>query len=114
MTHRQFGTAVALAAAAITAAGSVAGTPVAEASNEQEFLNAATSEGYPGDPHTVEVGYQVCKLMDKGMTSTAIERYIADSVSNNRPNPLYEAGLFEQYAVYNLCPRHEANYGSNI
>jgi hypothetical protein len=105
---------LALAASAITATGCVAGMPAAEASNEQEFLNSVAAEGYPGDPHTVEVGYQVCKLMDKGMTATAIERYVADSVSNDRSNPLYEASLFDQFAVYNLCPRHEADYGSNI
>jgi hypothetical protein len=104
----------ALAAAAITAAGLVAGAPVAVASNEQEFLNSVASEGYPGDSHTVEVGYQVCKLMDQGLSSTGIERYIADSVTTKRSNPLFEASLFSQYAVYNLCPRHQADYGSNI
>jgi hypothetical protein len=59
-------------------------------------------------------GYQACKLMDNGMSEEAVRRYIADSVSTDRSNSAYEAALFQQFAVYNLCPRHEADYGSNI
>lgn len=103
-----------MAAAAMTLAGWVAGTPLAQAGNDQEFLNAVSGEGYPVDSHTLEVGYSVCRLMDQGLSSTGIERFIADSVITNRSDLMYEAALFEQYATYNLCPRHQADYGGNI
>jgi hypothetical protein len=106
-----------LAAAAILAAGWVASTPVAGAytADEQAFLSAAVSVGYSADQHTVDVGYGACKLMDQGLVGDAIDRYIADSLySSDGSNQLFQAALLRQYAIGNLCPRHQVNYGSNI
>jgi hypothetical protein len=112
---RKLGASV--AAAAITAAGWVAGTPVAGAytADEQAFLRAAVSVGYSADQHTVDIGHGACKLMDQGLIGDAIDRYIADSVSSSQgSNQLFQAALLRQYAIGELCPRNQVNYGSNI
>jgi hypothetical protein len=112
---RKLGASVAVAA--FLAAGWVAGTPVAGAytADEQAFLSAAVSVGYSANQHTVDVGHGACKLMDQGLVGDAIDRYIADSVSSSQgSNQFFQAALLRQYAIGELCPRHQVDYGSNI
>jgi len=53
--------------------------------------------------------------MDQGLIGDAIDRYIADSVSSSQgSNQFFQAALLRPYAIGELCPRNQVNYGSNI
>lgn len=77
-----------------------------------EFIDSVASVGFLGDTNaTVEAGYGVCSLLDKGVSHEGIKRFLADTLSDRRETSGYYAHLFAQYATYNLCPRHIGEYG---
>ena len=79
---------------------------------ETDFVGAVAPQGYSGDVYgTVQAGYRVCSLLDKGMSHEGIERFVNDTFSDRRNNAGYYASLFAQYATYHLCPRHLDEYG---
>jgi Protein of unknown function (DUF732) len=79
---------------------------------ETDFGGAVAPQGYSGDVYgTVQAGYRVCSLLDKGMSHEGIERFVNDTFNDRPNNAGYYASLFAQYATYHLCPRHLDEYG---
>lgn len=84
--------------------------PVAQAvPDEEAFASAVGHVGFTG-PQVVPAGWQVCELLDRGMSTEGVSRYVTDTFGE-RPNAGYYAVIFAQYATYNLCPRHLGVYG---
>jgi len=95
--------------------GEKPGNP-APTQREMEFIQSVATVGFLGDTKaTLEAGYGICSLLDKGVSHEGIERFVADSLSDSRKmsgeHSGYYATLFAQYATYNLCPRHVGEYG---
>lgn len=83
--------------------------PVAQAApDEQGFVRAVEYIGFTGD--VLPAGEQVCTLLDRGMSTEGVSRFVTDTFGE-RANSGYYAVLFAQYAAYNLCPRHLGVYG---
>ncbi len=103
------------AAALLIISPALAGVAIGQpnlAQSELNFIKAVAAQGYSGDNYrTVQAGYKVCSLLDKGMSHEGIERFVIDTFDEQRHSASYYATLFAQYATYNLCPRHLDEYG---
>lgn len=80
---------------------------------ESDFIGAVAPQGYSRDVYaTVAAGHRVCALLDEGISTDGIERFVVDRFGDVRDSAKYYASLFGTYATYHLCPRHIGIFGN--
>src|SRR5215203_5577217 len=98
----RFAVAAAFASAAFVVGLALAGPAFAQPLTQAEldFVNSVVPQGYPSGTETVEAGYRVCSLLDKGMSHEGIGRFVIDTFGDTRESNTFYASLFAQYATY--------------